>query len=195
MPRTQEENDRIRQAAKENIRTAAMEVFIEKGYHASVIDDIAKRAGVSKGLMYNYYKGKEDLLAEMVKMRIEEINHVMHTAAALSSPSEQLRHIIEGAINNVKQHPKIYRFYLHLQTQPEKDKILSRYSQMLNETMADQFEVQCGFFAKLGSADPRMRSLYFSSTLHGMMLMISTYPDGYPVEEIKEQTIRQFCES
>ena len=195
MPRTQEENDRIRQAAKENIRTAAMEVFIEKGYHASVIDDIAKRAGVSKGLMYNYYKGKEDLLAEMVKMRIEEINHVMHTAAALSSPSEQLRHIIECAINNVKQHPKIYRFYLHLQTQPEKDKILSRYSQMLNETMADQFEVQCGFFAKLGSADPRMRSLYFSSTLHGMMLMISTYPDGYPVEEIKEQTIRQFCES
>ncbi|MFD7522540.1 TetR/AcrR family transcriptional regulator [Paenibacillus chitinolyticus] len=195
MPRTQEENDRIRQAAKENIRTAAMEVFIEKGYHASVIDDIAKRAGVSKGLMYNYYKGKEDLLAEMVKMRIEEINHVMHTAAALSSPSEQLRHIIEGAINNVKQHPKIYRFYLHLQTQPEKDKILSRYSQMLNEAMADQFEVQCGFFAKLGSADPRMRSLYFSSTLHGMMLMISTYPDGYPVEEIKEQTIRQFCES
>ncbi|WP_217559971.1 TetR/AcrR family transcriptional regulator [Paenibacillus sp. GbtcB18] len=195
MPRTQEENDRIRQAAKENIRKAAMEVFIEKGYHASVIDDIAKRAGVSKGLMYNYYKGKEDLLAEMVKMRIEEINHVMHTAAALSSPSEQLRHIIEGAINNVKQHPKIYRFYLHLQTQPEKDKILSRYSQMLNEAMADQFEVQCGFFAKLGSADPRMRSLYFSSTLHGMMLMISTYPDGYPVEEIKEQTIRQFCES
>ncbi|MFF2158026.1 TetR/AcrR family transcriptional regulator [Paenibacillus chitinolyticus] len=194
MPRTQEENDRIRQAAKENIRTAAMEVFIEKGYHASVIDDIAKRAGVSKGLMYNYYKGKEDLLAEMVKMRIKEINHVMHTAAALSSPSEQLKHIIEGAINNVKQHPKIYRFYLHLQTQPEKDKILSRYSQMLNEAMADQFEVQCGFFAKLGSADPRMRSLYFSSTLHGMMLMISTYPDGYPVEEIKEQTIRQFCE-
>ncbi|MGE6228364.1 TetR/AcrR family transcriptional regulator [Paenibacillus chitinolyticus] len=195
MPRTQEENDRIRQAAKENIRTAAMEVFIEKGYHASVIDDIAKRAGVSKGLMYNYYKGKEDLLAEMVKMRIEEINHVMHTAAALSSPSEQLRHIIEGAINNVKQYPKIYRFYLHLQTQPEKDKILSRYSQMLNEAMAEQFEVQCGFFAKLGSADPRMRSLYFSSTLHGMMLIISTYPDGYPVEEIKEQTIRQFCES
>ncbi|NQX69940.1 helix-turn-helix transcriptional regulator [Paenibacillus alba] len=49
MPRTREESDRIRQLAKENIRTAAVEVFIEKGYHAASIDDVAKRAGISKG--------------------------------------------------------------------------------------------------------------------------------------------------
>lgn len=49
MPRTREESDRIRQLAKENIRTAAVEVFIEKGYHAVSIDDVAKRAGISKG--------------------------------------------------------------------------------------------------------------------------------------------------
>lgn len=193
MPRTQEENDRIRQAAKENIRMAAMEIFIEKGYHAAAIDDIAKRAGASKGLMYNYYKGKEELLAEMVKVRIEEINQVMQVAASLGSPSEQLKHIVEGALNNAKEHPEIYRFYLHLQTQPEKDEVLSRYSQMLNEAMAEQFEVQCGFFDKLGIADSRMRSLLFSSTLHGTMLMMSTYPDGYPVEDIKDQIVRQFC--
>jgi len=171
-----------------------MEIFIEKGYHASAIDDIAKRAGVSKGLMYNYYKGKEELLAEMVNVRIEEITQVMQAAAALPSPSEQLKHIIEGALSNAKQHPSIYKFYLHLQTQPEKDELLSRYSQMLNDAMAEQFEVQCKIFDKFGIADSRMRSLLFSSTLHGTMLMMSTYPDGYPVEEMKDQIVRQFCE-
>lgn len=193
MPRTREENERIRQATKENIRTAAMEIFIERGYHDASIDDVAQKAGISKGLMYNYYKGKEALLAEMVESRIDEINAVMQAAAALSSPSEQLKHIVEGALDNVKQRPKVYRFYLHLQTQPEEDKIVSKYSQMLNEAMAKLFELQCGMFASLGAADTRLRSLYFSSTLHGAMLMISTYPDHYPVEEMKKQIIEQFC--
>ncbi|MGN7381361.1 MULTISPECIES: TetR/AcrR family transcriptional regulator [unclassified Paenibacillus] len=193
MPRTREENDRIRQAAKENIRTSAMEVFIERGYHNASIDDVAMRAGVSKGLIYNYYKGKEELLAEMVNYRIDEIGRVMLTASSLASPSEQLGYIVEGALDSVRQHPRIYRFYLHLQTQPEEDEVLSKYSQMLNEAMARQFEVQCEMFANLGVEDARLKSLYFSSTLHGAMLMMSTYPDHYPVEEMKGQIIRQFC--
>ncbi|NOU86205.1 TetR family transcriptional regulator [Paenibacillus sp. LMG 31460] len=193
MPRTQEENERIRQVAKENIRTAAMEIFIERGYHDASIDDVVKKAGVSKGLMYNYYRGKEELLEEMVQNRIEEIIQVMQEASALGSPSEQLKHIVKGALDNVKQRPDVYRFYLHLQTQPKEDKVLSKYSQILNEAMAKQFEVQCGMFAGLGTANARLRSLYFSSTLHGMMLMICTYPDQYPTEEMKEQIIQQFC--
>ncbi|GIP24502.1 TetR/AcrR family transcriptional regulator [Paenibacillus sp. J22TS3] len=193
MPRTREENDRIRQTTKENIRNAAMEVFIERGYHDASIDDIAKRAGVSKGLLYNYYKGKEELLNEMVLCRVDEITQVMQTAAALSSPAEQLKHIIEGALDNVGQRPKVYRFYLHLQTQPEEDQVLSKYSQILNEAMAEQFEVQCGMFAELEGANAPLKSLYFSSTLHGTMLMMAIYPEKYPVAEMKKQIIEQFC--
>lgn len=73
MPRTPEEYERIRQLAKENIRMAAMELFISKGYHATSVSDVAKKAGISKGLLYNYYKGKEDLLAQMVETRIGEL--------------------------------------------------------------------------------------------------------------------------
>ena len=193
MPRTKEENERIRQVAKENIRTAAMEIFIERGYHDASIDDVAKKAGVSKGLMYNYYKGKEELLAEVVQYRIEEINQVMQAASTLDSPSEQLKYIVEAALDNVQQRPDVYRFHLHLQTQPEEDKVLAKYSQILNEAMAGHFQEQCGMFTRLGAADPRFRSLYFSSTLHGTMLMISTYREHYPTEEIKKQIIGQFC--
>ncbi|CAG7659009.1 TetR/AcrR family transcriptional regulator [Paenibacillus allorhizosphaerae] len=193
MPRTQQENERIRQATKENIRAAAMDIFIEQGYHDASIDDIAKRAGVSKGLLYNYYKGKEELLAEMVKNRIDEIGRVMQTASGPGSHCERLKHIIEGALDNVKLRPSVYRFFLHLQTQPEEDKVLSKYSQMLNEAMAGHFETQCEVFSELGASNARMRSLYFSTTLHGTMQMITIYQDNYPVEEMKRQIIRQFC--
>ena len=193
MPRTPEENERIRQAAKDKINQAAMSLFVKKGYHATSIDDVAKLAQISKGLLYNYYKGKEELLAAMVQIRIEEVKEVMEDAAALLTPGDQLRHIVEGAINNVYHRPEVYRFYLNLQTQPEDDHILATYSALLNEESRKQFEVQCRMFKQQGVKEPRMKSLQFSAALQGAMLMMTTYPGDFPVEEIKEQIIREYC--
>jgi len=51
----------------QEIADAAFAAFAEKGYSATRIDDVAKRAGVSKGLTYLYYKTKEDLFKAVVK--------------------------------------------------------------------------------------------------------------------------------
>src|SRR5438105_6143613 len=40
---------------------AAQEVFVEQGYHAAAMDDIAERAGVSKPVLYQHFPGKLDL--------------------------------------------------------------------------------------------------------------------------------------
>jgi AcrR family transcriptional regulator len=178
--------------AKANILEAAMDLFIRQGYHATSISDVARHAGISKGLMYNYFQGKEELLATMVTERIEAIAQVMQDAAALTEPIEQLKFIIGHAIDSVYQKPEEHRFYLHLQTQPEADQELIKYSRLLVEEAARQFELQCRIFERLGVAEPRKRSLYFSSTLQGIMLMISTYPQQFPIEEIKAQMLDEF---
>lgn len=54
----------------EEIALAALEEFSEKGYSATRIQDVAKRAGVSKGLMYLYYKTKEELFKAIIKTMI-----------------------------------------------------------------------------------------------------------------------------
>ncbi|WP_145133918.1 TetR/AcrR family transcriptional regulator [Paenibacillus sp. Y412MC10] len=194
MPRTQEENERIRQQAKAKIRETAIDLFMRKGYHATSIDDVSKHAGVSKGLLYNYYKGKEELLSAMVEARIGELIQVMEKAEALETPAEQLKHIVEGAVDNVRRSPEVFRFYLHLQTQPEADETVAKYGKLLIEESARQFQIQCRMFEKLGASDPVARSLYFSSALQGIMLMISTYPDQFPVEAMKRQIIEDFCQ-
>ena len=51
----------------QEIADAAFEAFAEKGYAGTRIDDVAKRAGVSKGLTYLYYKTKEDLFKAVVR--------------------------------------------------------------------------------------------------------------------------------
>jgi AcrR family transcriptional regulator len=49
------------------ITQAALEAFTEKGYAATRVEEVAKRAGVSKGLMYLYFKTKEELFKAVVK--------------------------------------------------------------------------------------------------------------------------------
>ncbi len=54
-----------REQAKERILKAAAEEFAKRGYRATTMNDIAKRMKVSKGAIYQYYDGKEELIRAM----------------------------------------------------------------------------------------------------------------------------------
>ncbi|MCD6501309.1 TetR/AcrR family transcriptional regulator [bacterium] len=63
----------MRQREKDKIRNkglflaAARELFTEKGFQRTTMEEIARRAGFSKATIYNYFTGKEQLLAELIK--------------------------------------------------------------------------------------------------------------------------------
>src|SRR6266581_752022 len=49
---------------------AAMEEFISRGFAATRLDDIAKRAGVAKGTIYLHFKDKESMFEELIRTAI-----------------------------------------------------------------------------------------------------------------------------
>lgn len=51
----------------QEITAAALDAFAEKGYSATRVTDVAKRAGVSKGLLYLYFRTKEELFKAVIK--------------------------------------------------------------------------------------------------------------------------------
>jgi len=51
----------------DEITQAALAAFAENGYSATRVDEVAKRAGVSKGLLYLYFKTKEDLFKAVIR--------------------------------------------------------------------------------------------------------------------------------
>jgi AcrR family transcriptional regulator len=70
------------------IISAARQVFSSKGYDGATVEEIAETAGVSKGLIYNYFRSKEDILlatAEALMSRFEEHMERMSTAEATAS--------------------------------------------------------------------------------------------------------------
>jgi AcrR family transcriptional regulator len=66
------------------ICAAALDVFTEKGFAAARLDEIARRAGVSKGTLYLYFKDKEDLFRAVVRDTVAPNVDALREAAMAS---------------------------------------------------------------------------------------------------------------
>ncbi len=76
---------------------AAMEEFIARGFAATRLDDIAKRAGVAKGTIYLHFKDKESMFEELVRIVIVP---VVARLTALPTPTGPVRDLVEAFAGN-----------------------------------------------------------------------------------------------
>ncbi len=58
---------RRKEARPAELTAAALELFVEKGFAATRLDEVAARAGVSKGTLYLYFESKEDLFKAVIR--------------------------------------------------------------------------------------------------------------------------------
>ena len=73
----------------QEITAAAFEAFAEKGFARTRVDDVAKRAGVSKGLLYLYFKTKEELFKAVVKsVVIRRVDQLIENVESTELSSE-----------------------------------------------------------------------------------------------------------
>jgi AcrR family transcriptional regulator len=62
--------ERRKESRPAELLAAALDIFVEKGFAATRLDDVAQRAGVSKGTVYLYYTGKDELFKAVVRETI-----------------------------------------------------------------------------------------------------------------------------
>lgn len=78
---------------------AALEVFAEKGFAAAKLDEIAKRAGISKGALYLYFETKEDIFRAVVREAVvPNIDVVEDLLANATLPFPDLLRLAVGRI-------------------------------------------------------------------------------------------------
>ena len=95
---------------REELVGAAAMVFKEKGFAATTVDDIGRRANMDRATVYYYFRGKKELFREMVNEATSENVHMAERAASLDQPArEKLRELIEGLLQSyVKHYPYLY---------------------------------------------------------------------------------------
>ncbi len=62
--------ERRKEARPQELLAAALDLFVERGYAATRLDDVAARAGVSKGTLYLYFTNKEELFKAVVRENV-----------------------------------------------------------------------------------------------------------------------------
>src|SRR5512144_2427518 len=86
---------RRKQALPQELLDAALELFAEKGFAATRSEEIAARAGVSKGTLYLYYPSKEELLKAVIRERLStEIEAGMQQARQHTGTNADLLRIL-----------------------------------------------------------------------------------------------------
>lgn len=90
--------ERRKQDRPQELLEAALHVFGSKGFAAARLDDVAKRAGVSKGTVYLYYCNKEELLKEVVRQNVSPIVESVKDAQSLCDQAHSAD-LITDAIN------------------------------------------------------------------------------------------------
>jgi AcrR family transcriptional regulator len=90
--------ERRKQARPAELIAAALELFVDKGYAGTRLEDVATRAGVSKGTLYLYFENKEELFKAVVRESIvARISEFADEALRFPGPSDELlRRLIRG---------------------------------------------------------------------------------------------------
>ncbi|WP_117212826.1 TetR/AcrR family transcriptional regulator [Allorhizocola rhizosphaerae] len=88
-----------RSNARARILDAALDLFADKGFDATGVQEIVVRAGVTKGALYHHFTSKEDILfslyGEVLRVQLEDLDRILSTDR---DPMWKLRAIIESLV-------------------------------------------------------------------------------------------------
>ena len=94
----------VSEERKDQILDAASEIFAEKGIHEARMDDIVAKSGLSKGTLYWYFKGKDDILLgifdRMFRREFEVIDKLVDEDG---TASERLMIYMEAGLKDIKR--------------------------------------------------------------------------------------------
>jgi AcrR family transcriptional regulator len=89
---------------------AAVRVFAEKGYHAARVGDIAEEAGVAYGLLYHYFRSKDEVLETIFRTTWSNMLATVESIAETGEPArEQLRKVTEVILRTWRRDPDLVR--------------------------------------------------------------------------------------
>lgn len=185
-PRTKEQLEKIRQASRKAIMDAALSLFGAHGYASTTIEAIARKAGVAKGLVYNYFRNKEHLLEEVVLEGLREFRELAEQIEGIRDPVERLASISKIYAEFVTERADFIRLYssLLLQSPPERVRaILGHYLNEFHDRMRRSLE-------EAGIPDAAIEAYKLDALLDGIALnYIVLGEEYYPHVAIVESAI------
>lgn len=186
MPRSPEQFDDIRKQKKQLIMDSALELFAEKGFHATSMSQIATKAKISKGLTYNYFESKKDILNEIMEQGFNEIYDNLDINHDGILTEEEFIFFVRQNFKLLRENITYWKLLFSLLIQPQ-----------LSDTFKDTYEKKAepifklfyGFICDQGSKNPENDLMAISAMLEGAFLYCISAPDVFPMEQMEDAII------
>ncbi|MBV9011365.1 MAG: TetR/AcrR family transcriptional regulator [Pseudonocardiales bacterium] len=118
-----------RDERRAQLLAAATDVFVTNGYHATVMDDIAERAGVSKPVLYQHFPGKLELYLALLERHTDElIRRVRQAIEETEDNGQRVRNAVEVYFDFVDSDDEAFRLVLEsdVRHQPPAQAVVER---------------------------------------------------------------------
>ena len=157
---------------KEQIMNAAQAVVVNKGYDQSRMDDIVKKAKLSKGAIYWYYKSKKEIYLSLIDYWFNEYSAgILKNLDSKESASKQLKSLFEYFVDQFYKNPDTFKIMVEFWRTSGLDsdfneKLQSIYSKFL-EYIIDIIKdgIDNGEFKKV---NPRITALSILINIEGI---------------------------
>ena len=161
---------------------AAMELFATNGYPGTSVNAIAKNAGVSKGLIYNYFESKEAIVKGLIAMMLKMADDIMDKAVSekTESPKQELKILIDVFIDSIEQQMEMMRWILPLAFQMSK---FSFVNDMVTGKIESLIGVMRSIFERLGYDDPEREAWLLGAIMDGLSMDLAVMP-GYEIDKM-----------
>ena len=188
-PRTKEQFEEIREIKKKLILDTSLELFANEGYYPTSISKIAKAAGISKGLIYNYFESKEDIIRTIVMQGISDLVDLFDPNKDGVLTKDEIRYFIEEMFETVKRDQHFWKLYFMIFMQPPVLKLVEKpFSELLHNSM----DMLVEYFRNQGHEDPESEAILLGAILDGIGFHFVMNPDGFPIDKIKERIIKMY---
>ncbi|MBN2522603.1 MAG: TetR/AcrR family transcriptional regulator [Bacteroidales bacterium] len=183
-PRTEKQFEEIREERKTQIKEVALEIISEEGIQNSSISKIAKRAGISKGLLYNYYESKEQMIKEIIFDGMDQFIKVFDPDKDGLLTDEEAKYFIDELFHILESNIKYWRLYFSVMLQPKVMLLIQdRFIQMIEPFM----KTLVSYFERKGYGNPYVEARMIAACLDGIGFHYIIDPKGFPLNEIKKR--------
>ena len=190
-PLSKEQFEAIREESKTKIIAVALQLFSKKGFENTSISDIAKAAGISKGLTYNYFKSKDELLEATLLFILRNVVEVLEKGQLLTDPFKRLEFFIRTNFELLKKEPDFWKMFIVLSLQLDKK---SKAAKILKDYWGRLFENAINIFKEMGHENYLDMAYQYGAMMDGLSMQYILLNDpSFPFDETLEKVIKQYC--
>ena len=189
MPRTEQQLEEIRESRKASIMDAALHLFGEQSIDSVSISMIAKRAGISKGLIYNYFVSKEELIKEIVIRGFDDFTNVFDLNKDGILTEKEFIYFIDQTFFILESKHSFWKLYFAVVMQP---KVMKLVEDKLMEVLIPFINTLTNYYERKGVESPAAQARLLGSLLDGVSLNYIVDPEGFSIEETKKIIIEKF---